>query len=89
MGKVIVINEDNHGVVGVAENLDGVFDCLYDGDWLYDGMPVWDEEEECFNDLIKIYGPTWNKTIQEKLKTVNDFNDFFEATFYLEEFELY
>ena len=89
MKKVIVIDEDNHGIVGVAKTLDGVFDCLCDGDWLHDGTPVWDEEENNYNDLVQVFGPTWNEIIKEKLKTISDFNTFFEGVFYLEEFEIY
>ena len=89
MKEVIVIREDSHGTVGVAETLNGVFKCLYDGGWLYDGLEIWEEGSEEFVALIQTFGLNWNLKLEEKIKTINNFNDFFEGCFYLEKFRLY
>ena len=44
--KVIVISEENHGVIGIAKDIWGAFCFIIENGWLYPYDTMWDKEEK-------------------------------------------
>lgn len=78
--KVVLIHEDNHGLLGVAKDYESALYFLLQEAWLTRATEVWNEEKEtfiplrdmniCFGDIKK-----WD---------IDKFNEFFEGIFYLD-----
>ena len=76
---VIIIDEENHGMIGVAYDYESAVHYLLNKNWLptdvYDGHGEWKPIEELLGDewLDKIL--SWD---------VDNFNEFFEGCFHLQ-----
>lgn len=92
--KVFLIYEENHGVIGVCENrVSCVIDYLIQTDWLSPDILLFteeiddeNEEEVTLRDLQK-KNPNWKEYFQKL--SVDEFNELFEGSFYLEEEEVF
>lgn len=89
--KVFLIYEENHGVIGVCVNrVSCVIDYLIQTDWLSSDIVLFsediDEEEVTLRDLQK-KNPNWKEYLQGL--SIDDFNELFEGSFYLEEEEVF
>lgn len=92
--KVFLIHEENHGVVGICVNrMSCVINYLILTDWLspdivlfYEDIDNDYEEEVTLRDLQK-KDPNWKEYLQGL--SVDDFNELFEGSFYLEEEEVF
>lgn len=82
--KAIVINEDNHGFIGLAANYPWAIDFLVKENWLDENTEVWVDHRGY---LLKEVFPNWYEEI--KSWDVKKFNEFFECEFYLEPMEVY
>lgn len=82
--KAIVINEDNHGFIGLAANYPWAIDFLVKENWLDENTEVWVNHRGY---LLKEVFPNWYEEI--KSWDVKKFNEFFECEFYLEPMEVY
>ena len=83
--KAIVINEDNHGFIGLAVNYSRAIDFLVQENWLDGNTKIWiDHRGYC---LLKQIFPNWYEEI--KSWDIKKFNEFFDYIFYLEPMELY
>lgn len=82
--KAIVINEDNHGFIGLAANYPWAIDFLVKENWLNGNTEVWVDHRGY---LLKQIFPNWHEEI--KSWDVKKFNEFFECEFYLEPMEVY
>lgn len=77
--KVILIHEDNHGIIGVAKDYKSAIDCLIQNQWLHNKTEVlnsleeWTTLEELGLDIETI--KKWD---------IEAFNDFFDGIFYLD-----
>lgn len=77
--NVILINEDNHGLIGVAKDYESAIDCLLQNDWLNSSLEVMDEDYNC-NTLKDL-----NISIDDiKQMDIDKFNEFFDGIFYLD-----
>lgn len=78
--KIVIIHEDNHGVIGVAKNVFSAITWLIDSQWLTENCDVWSKEAQEWVALRTLH------SVDELVKmSRNDFNSFFEGSFYLEE----
>ena len=76
--NIIIIREDNHGVIGVAKDYDSAINFLVQNQWLTTDIEVLNSIEEW----------TSLKELGLDIETIRSwdieaFNDFFDGTFYL------
>ena len=77
--NIIIIHEDNHGVLGVAKDYDSAIDFLVQNKWLTTDTEVLNSIEE----LVPL------KELGLDIETIRSwdteaFNDFFDGIFYLD-----
>lgn len=84
MNTVIIIREECHGVIGVARDYESAIAFLVNECWL--PCPVCDRHEE-WKDIQEILGEDWVDRLLAW--DIDNFNEFFEASFYLSEEEVY
>lgn len=82
--KVVVINEDCHGDIGIAANYPYAIDFLIEKDWLSGNTEVWINHRGF---LLKEVFDDWRKEV--KSWDIKKFNDFFCDSFSLREVEVY
>ena len=82
--RAIVINEENHGFIGLAANYPWAIDFLIKKDWLNGNVEIAANYGDC---LLKEIFPNW----QEEIKSwdIKKFNELFDGEFYLEPVEVY
>lgn len=85
---VILIIEENHGIIGIAKNFSSAIDFLYDNNWMT-------PETELYNPFDDTAESDWvcfekyNLTKEDLKKCgLEIFNDLFDSVFFLEEYEL-
>ena len=78
---VITIHEDNHGFLAVAKDYKSAVAYLVNNNWFF----------EFYNDRTGTYDRVTDEMIDEMTEKwdINDFNDFWENTFYLYEEEVF
>lgn len=81
--KVITINEDNHGQIGVALNYYNAVKWLIENDWLADDLEVWRSDCDDWVSIKKMYGENYANDILNNWD-INTFNEAFEGTFLLQ-----
>ena len=84
---VILVNEDNHGLLTVAKDYKSAIKFLIDNKWIRESTECWNEDgtysrldELLGEDVIDKMTEEWN---------IDDFNDFWEGTYLLNEIEVY
>ena len=77
--NIIIIHEDNHGVLGVAKDYDSAINCLVQNQWLTTDIEVLNSIEEFVS--LKELGLDIETIRSWDIET---FNDFFEGIFYLD-----
>lgn len=87
--KVLLIDEDNHGVIGVAKDVDSAVSFLIKEGWLHENTDVcYDSGDELIWKPIKrVYGKDWEHFLRGL--TVKIFNEIWEGCFYLVEKEVF
>lgn len=78
--NVIIINEDNHGTIGIAKNMERAVQFLLDTDWLDEKFVIIE------NDGKELYikehlGEDWCELVRNM--SVEEFNKYFEGSFCL------
>ena len=82
---VILIEEDNHGQIGVANNYYNAVKWLIGEHWLDDTTEVWvdcDEDDCHWRTLSEQFGEGWADMMTDQWD-INDFNSYFDGSFYL------
>ena len=83
MQTVVLIEEDNHGQIGVAKDYPSAIDFLINQHWLNDEYQVWVDNESALNvPLVEHLGKSWQTIIKDEWNT-EEFNNFFDGSFYL------
>lgn len=89
--KVIVINEETHGIIGIALNYYNAVKWLIEQNWLNDAVEVW---RKCSNDgwydwisIKEVYGENYANDILNNWD-INIFNENFTGTFLLESIDV-
>lgn len=83
--NVITINEDNHGMIGIALNYYNAVKWLIDDGWIDDYTEVAEHSENnnCnWVRLNEIYEDWADRMLNEW--DINNFNEFWEGSFYLD-----
>ena len=87
MRKVIIVSEENHGVIGVAVDTAAAIRFLIDDGWVDD---LWDEEQQKYvfhESLFDRYGV--DNLLDLMLKMYAENEDCFDGMFYFREDELF
>lgn len=90
MDSVILLYEDNHGLLALFNNYNAVIDFLIENDWLSDTTDVCTGEDETSYDwqsINKVLGIDWETKVRQMSK--EKFNEFFNGCFYIEQKEVY
>lgn len=85
--KIIVIKEDNHGMIGAVMTYDTAIEFLTRYDWLDGNCEVSVDPDGNWLTLLDIYGKRWREAVLSW--NVDRFNDVFEGFFHLEVLEIY
>ena len=86
MDKVILVNEDWHGQIGVAKTYKDAVHYLIDNDWLNEKSEITKEDEEWIS-IKEVYGDQWQEEILSL--DIDKFNTIFLDMFLLCEVEVY
>ena len=78
--RVIIISEENHGVIGVAVDLESAIRWLIQTDWINGSTDFWVDGK--FQTAEELFGIYWRE------KLVDQKEDFFEGGFYFYEKDL-
>ena len=86
MNKVILINEDNHGLIGVANNYYNAVKWLTENGWLNSFDYIWVEDDR-WETIINTFGENW-KDLMLNEWDINKFNKVFQENLLLESINL-
>ena len=85
MQTVVLIEEENHGMIGVAKDYPSAVDCLINENWLDENFELYE------NDNVKTVkedlGEEWKEVILSW--DTEKFNEYFDCLFYLNIEEVY
>lgn len=84
---VIVINEDSHGMIGIAKNYYNAARWLIKQHWIDNLTDCWDDSTNKWRPIEEILGKDWQEIITDYWN-IEKFNNFFENSFYLEPLEV-
>lgn len=90
--KVIIISEECHGFIGLADTLEHAIDFLMDEDWLNEGttIPVFNNKINKWKDvsMAERFGEHWGNTLRSA-KTCDELNEAFNESFFFYEKNVY
>ena len=90
--KAIVISEECHGFIGLADTLEHAIDFLMDEDWLNEEttIPVFNDETKSWEDvsITERFGEHWGNTLRSA-KDCDELNDAFNDCFFFYEMDVY
>ena len=85
--KVVVIHEDNHGMIGIALAYPNAISFLIEKDWLTSTEEIlWNNKDKWLT-VEEVFGENWEDKLKEL--DIEKFNEYFEGCFHLEEMEVY
>ena len=87
INSVIVIEEDNHGLIGIAETYADVVDFLIQWKWLDEDYEVYVDSYGNTEPIKKQLGKDWKAILSKWTQT--KFNEYFEGCFFLDEYKLH
>lgn len=87
MKNIIVISEDNHGIIGFAKDLFSAVSYLIKNDWITKNTTFFYEEWGEEFSLDDYFGNEWKAEILKM--SLKDFNEFFDDRFLLTEEEVF
>ena len=82
MSKVVLINEDNHGLIGVANNYYNAVKWLTENNWLNSFDDILFEDNR-WKTIIEVFGENWKDLILNEWD-IDKFNEVFQESFLLE-----
>ena len=85
--KIVTIEEDNHGQIGIASNYQNAIHFLVNKHWLDEFTEIYDSDFHDTKSLLDLLGEEWLTTILSW--TLEKFNEFFDCLFYLNEVTVY
>jgi hypothetical protein len=84
---VILVNEDNHGLLTVAKDYESAVKFLISNRWIEESMEVW-HQDDTYSRLDELLGEDAFDIITEKWD-IDSFNTFWDGSFFLNEVEVY
>lgn len=85
MKTVLIIDENNHGTIGVAENYNAALAFLLHEHWIDEDTEVWDANDAWVT-LRSKFGSVWLEALLHL--SVDEFNDLFIDCFSLDRWEV-
>ena len=89
--KAIVISEESHGFIGVADTPEHAINFLISEDWLNDGttFPTFNNKIHRWEDIsiIDKFGENWADTLRSK--NCDELNEALDECFYFDEVDIY
>lgn len=90
--KVIVISEECHGFIGLADNLEHAIDFLMDEDWLNEGttIPIFNSKTKIWEDVpvTERLGEHWGNTLRSA-ESCDELNEALDGCFFFDEMDVY
>ena len=83
---VYVVEEANHGIIGVVSSVKNAVNLLVAQNWLTSCEDVWDEESAAFKPMEEKFGENW-KTVLMNMSE-EQFLETFQDWLYLDEYEV-
>ena len=80
--NVWIIEEENHGILGVAKTRELAIQYLIKTGWITEKTEFWDEFANDWRNVEEIFGNNWKEKILEKQ------SDFFDGSFYFNCYQL-
>lgn len=87
MQKVIVVSEDDHGLIRIAKDFQSAVDFLIKDYWIDEGTEVYNEAKSEWVRLDELYEENWEEEIRRLPR--KSFEDLFDGSFYLKDEEIY
>lgn len=94
MNKVITVDEECHGFIGIVDKAENIIDFLCDNGWLDEYSEICVKQEHPTDDnlyewktLDALYGENWKQVL--KGFSLAELEDFFDGDFYFNEEEIY
>jgi hypothetical protein len=84
---IILVNEDNHGLLTVAKDYKSAIKFLIDNGWIKESTEIW-HEDGTYRRLDEFFGEDVLDIITEKWD-IDSFNTFWDGSFFLNEVEVY
>lgn len=89
MQTVILIEEDNHGIIGFAKDYPSAVDFLVNENWLDGNFEVWVDNNIGLTQTLEDHlGELWYVAIRDEWD-IEQFSNFFDGSFYLTVEEVY
>ena len=88
MHTIIRIEEENHGLICIAEDYKSAVAYLINKGWFFDQVAVYSKDLENSKPMHILYGDNWREVFMNEWD-INDFNEAFDGWFYLYEDEVY
>ena len=85
--RVVTIEEDNHGLIGIAMTYADAVHFLVNNDWLSALTEIYCEDDEVYKRVIEDLGEDWLAVILDW--SMEKFCEYFEECFYLDSVEVY
>lgn len=85
---VILVQEENHGLITVAKDYKSAIKFLINNGWIKESMEVWDENGISHSRLDELLGEDAFDIITEKWN-IDSFNTFWDGSFFLDEVTVY
>lgn len=87
--KVLLVHEENHGVVGVAKDINSAVSFLITEGWLHEETAIWYDYKDgiAWKPIKEAYGKDWEDFLRSL--TIELFNNVWEDCFYLKEVEIF
>ena len=85
--RVVTIEEDNHGLIGIAMTYADAVHFLVNNDWLDELTEIYCEDDEVYKRVIEDLGEDWLEVILDW--SMEKFCEYFEECFYLDSVEVY
>lgn len=82
MKKVIIINEECHGFIGVAHDVPSVIDFLVKRNWLHEWTEIFVVNKD-WTTVQAEFGNNWKEHFQSL--PLDDLQDIFDGCFYFQE----
>lgn len=83
--NVVIINEDNHGLIGIALNYYNAVKWLIDKHWIDDDTEVYDYDTEEWRTVKEVLGADWaSLMLNDENWNLDRFNDFWGCCFSLD-----
>lgn len=87
MQKVILVSEDNHGLLCVVKDFQSAVDFLIKEYWVDEATEVYNDAKSEWVRLDELFGENWEKEVRHLSR--ESFEELFDESIYLEDEEIY